>query len=73
METCICRQTLSGHKDDVLAISGLLPPSAFALDASCAATIAQAHGSADHSTARAAPLEVRQYRTVVGLVLVIAR
>ena len=26
METLVCRQTLSGHKDDVLSISGLLPP-----------------------------------------------
>ena len=57
METCICRQTLAGHKDDVLALSGLLPPSAFALDASCAAA-SQAHGSAGHSAAKAAPLEV---------------
>jgi hypothetical protein len=58
METCICRQTLSGHKDDVLAISGLLPPSAFALDASCGAA-AQANGSGDPSMAEATQLEVR--------------
>lgn len=26
METFVCRQTLTGHKDDVLSISGLPPP-----------------------------------------------
>lgn len=32
METFICRQTLTGHKDDVLSISGLSAPSCFVLD-----------------------------------------
>lgn len=46
METFICRQTLTGHKDDVLSISGLLPPDPLFTIHAAAAEYAAANGHA---------------------------
>lgn len=53
METFVCRQTLTGHKDDVLSISGLLPAPAFAIGGSDSPDNCNGHPPEKHT-----PVEV---------------